>query len=140
MSGYYHSISPSIGISFHWKMVWHLKVPPWVAFFSWTAAFTSVVNPGLASLFNEGQIISWASECDGVGGFVVFDFGSEGEAWDSDEGSLDWEHLGEPLEVASLVMDNSMVTEITTIEEIGRKVDVDNTKLSQWVTNRIKAF
>ena len=59
---------------------------------------------------------------------------------DSDEGLLDWEHLGEPLEVAPLEMDNSVVTEITTVEEIGRKVDVDNTKLSQWVTNRIKAF
>ncbi|XP_050259853.1 uncharacterized protein LOC126704908 [Quercus robur] len=34
VSGYYHSISPSTGISFPWKMVWQLNVPPWVAFFS----------------------------------------------------------------------------------------------------------
>ena len=53
---------------------------------------------------------------------------------------MDWEHLGEPLEVAPLAMDNSVVTEITKVEEIGCKRDVDNTNLSQWVTNRIKAF
>ena len=92
-------------------------------------ASKGVVNLGLASLFNEGQIISWAPECDGVGSSVVSDFGTEGEAWDSDEGLLDWEHLGEPLEVAPLAMDNSVVTEITKVEEIGCKRDVDNTKL-----------
>ena len=94
----------------------------------------------MVSPFNEGQIISWDSECDGVGGSIVFDFGSEGVAWDSDEGLLDWDHIGEPLKVAPLAMDNSVVMEIPTIEEIGAKVDVDNIKLSQWVTNRIKAF
>ena len=83
-------------------------------------ASEGVVNPGLTSLFNEGQFISWAPECDSVGGFVVSDFGSEGEAWDSDEGLSDWEHLDEPLEVAPLAMDNSVVMEITKVEEIGR--------------------
>jgi len=37
-------------------------------------------------------------------------------------------------------MDNSVVMEIPLIEDIGSTVDVDNTKLSQWVTNRIKTF
>ena len=85
----------------------------------------------MASFFNEGQIISWAHECDGVGGSVVSVLGSEGEAWDSDEGLLDGELLGEPLEVAPLAMDNLVVMEITKVEEIGHKGDVDNTKLSQ---------
>ena len=31
VSGYYHSISPSTGISFPWKMVWQSNVPPQVA-------------------------------------------------------------------------------------------------------------
>ena len=44
---------------------------------------------------------------------------------------MDGELLGEPLEVAPLAMDNSVVTEITKVEEIGCKRDVDNTKLSQ---------
>ena len=38
VSGYYQSLSPSRVISSPWKMVWQLKVPPRVAFFSWTAA------------------------------------------------------------------------------------------------------
>ena len=45
---------------------------------------------------------------------------------------MDGELLGEPLEVAPLAMDNSVVTEITKVEKIGCKRDVDNTKLSQW--------
>ena len=73
-------------------------------------------------------------------GSVAFEFGSEGEAWDSEEGLLSWEHLGDLLEVAPLAMDNSVVMEIPTVEERGCMVDVDNSKLSQWVTNRIKAF
>ena len=103
-------------------------------------ALEGVVYPGLASLFKEGQIVSWVSECDGVGCSVVSEVGLEGEVWGSNEGLLAWEQLGEPLEVAPLAMDNLVVTKIPTAEEIGCKADVDNTKLSQWVTNRIKAF
>ena len=44
VSGYYHSISPSTGISFPWKMVWQSKVPPRVAFFSWTAALGKILT------------------------------------------------------------------------------------------------
>ena len=44
VSGYYHSVSSSIGISFPWKMVWQLKVPPRVAFFSWTAALGKILT------------------------------------------------------------------------------------------------
>ena len=94
----------------------------------------------MAYLVNEGQIISWASECDGVVGSIASEFGSEGEARDSEEGLLNWEHLGELLEVAPLAIDNSVVMETPTVEERGCMVDVDNSKLSQWVTNRIKAF
>ena len=68
------------------------------------------------------------------------EFGSEGVTWDSEEGLLNWDHLGDPLEVAPLAVDNSVVMEIPTIEERGCLVDVDNSKLSLWVTNKIKAF
>ncbi|KAL0008014.1 hypothetical protein SO802_009516 [Lithocarpus litseifolius] len=119
-----------------WKMVIPLSAYRSPESMSNQPTSEGVVNPGLASPVYEGQIISWASECDGVGGSVVSDFGLEGEAGDSDEGLLDWEHLGEPLEVAPLAMDNSVVMEIPTVEKIRCKVDVDNTKLSQWVTNR----
>jgi len=43
-------------------------------------ASKSVVNPSMTSLINKGQIISWASESNGVVGFVAFEIGSEGEA------------------------------------------------------------
>ena len=99
-----------------------------------------VVNSGKDSSVNEGQITSCVSEYDGVVGSVASEFGSEGEAWDSEEGLLNWEHLGEPLEVAPLAVDNSVVLEIPTVEERECTVDVDNSKLSLWVTNKIKAF
>ena len=44
MNGYYHSLSPSTVISFPWKMVWQLKVPPHVAFFSWIAALGKILT------------------------------------------------------------------------------------------------
>ena len=44
MSGYYQSLSHSRVISFPWKLVWQLKVPPWVAFFSWTAALGKILT------------------------------------------------------------------------------------------------
>ena len=68
------------------------------------------------------------------------EFRSECATWDFEEGLLNWEHLGDPLEVAPLAMDNSVVMEIPTIEERGCLVDVDNSKLSLWVINKIKAF
>ena len=42
--------------------------------------------------------------------------------------------------MAPLAMDNFVGKEFPTAEKIGGKVDVDNTKLSLWVTNRIKTF
>ena len=44
VSGYYHSLSPSIATSFPWKMMWQSKVPPRVAFFSWTAALGKILT------------------------------------------------------------------------------------------------
>ena len=101
-----------------------------------------VPNLGLVHLVNEGHIVCWDSEVEGegVGGSVVSDLGLEGEVWNSDEELLDWNLLGDPLEVAPLAMDISVGKEFPTAEKIGGKVVVDNTKLSLWVTNRIKAF
>ena len=89
-----------------------------------------VSNPGMAHLANEGHIVCWDSEVEGegVGSSVVSDFGSKGDVWNSDEELLDWNHLGEPLEVAPLAMDNFVGKEFPTAEKIGGKVDVDNTK------------
>ena len=51
-------------------------------------ASEGVVNSGRDSLVNEGQIISWDSEFDGVVDSGDSEFGSEGVTWDSEEGLL----------------------------------------------------
>ena len=44
VSRYYHSLSPSTVTSFPWKLMWQSKVPPWVAFFSWTVALGKILT------------------------------------------------------------------------------------------------
>ena len=39
---YYHSLSSPRNISFPWKVGRRSKIPPWVAFFSWTAALGKI--------------------------------------------------------------------------------------------------
>ena len=55
VSGYYHSISLSTSISFPWKMVWQSKVPPQVAFFSWTAALGKILT--IDNLWKRGTLL-----------------------------------------------------------------------------------
>lgn len=38
----YHSLSSPWNMSFPWKLGWRSKIPPWVAFFSWTAALGKI--------------------------------------------------------------------------------------------------
>ncbi|KAK9993524.1 hypothetical protein SO802_023227 [Lithocarpus litseifolius] len=44
VSGFYHSLSPYTASYFPWKMLWQSKVPPRVAFFSWTAALGKILT------------------------------------------------------------------------------------------------
>uniref|UniRef100_A0A2N9FJK0 Reverse transcriptase zinc-binding domain-containing protein n=1 Tax=Fagus sylvatica TaxID=28930 RepID=A0A2N9FJK0_FAGSY len=41
---YYRSLSPSSSILFPWKLIWKAKVPPRVAFFSWTATLGKILT------------------------------------------------------------------------------------------------
>ena len=67
VSGYYHSISPSTGISFPWKMVWQSKVPPRVAFFSWTAALGKILT--IDNLWKRHFVVlEWCFMCKKVWG------------------------------------------------------------------------
>ena len=43
VQGFYHSLSPSV-IDFPRKMMWQSKLPPRVAFFSWTAALGKILT------------------------------------------------------------------------------------------------
>ena len=57
-----------------------------------------------------------------------------------DERLMSWERGGEPLVVASLATEGPLESVSSPIKEIGCKESVDNSQLSQWVINRIKAF
>ena len=43
---FYRSLSLASLISFLWKMLWQLKVPPRVAFFSWFASLGKILTAG----------------------------------------------------------------------------------------------
>ena len=42
--GYYSSFYPPTFVSFSWRMIWQLKVPPRVAFFSWSASLGKILT------------------------------------------------------------------------------------------------
>ena len=42
--GYYSSFYPPNLVSFPWRMIWHSKVPPRVAFFSWSASLGKILT------------------------------------------------------------------------------------------------
>ena len=42
--GYYSSFYPPTAISFPWRMIWQLKIPPRVAFFSWSASLGKILT------------------------------------------------------------------------------------------------
>ena len=42
--GYYSSFYPPTFVSFPWRMIWQLKVPPRVAFFSWFASLGKILT------------------------------------------------------------------------------------------------
>ena len=57
-----------------------------------------------------------------------------------DERLMSWERGGEPLVVLPLATEGPLESVSSPVKEIGCKESVDNSQLSQWVTNRIKAF
>ena len=98
------------------------------------------VVPGNNSIATEGQIVSWADECDGVLDSLSVVTGSEDELWEVDVRSMTWERDGEPLVVVPLATEIPLEDEHNTVKECGCEEKVDSKQLSQWVTNRIKAF
>ena len=66
--------------------------------------------------------------------------GPENVMWEFDERLISWERGGEPLVVVPLATEGPLELVSSPIKEIGCKESVDNSQLSQWVTNRIKAF
>ena len=62
------------------------------------------------------------------------------ELWESDERLRSCEGGDEPLVVVPLATEGMLELVSSHMKEIGCKESVDNCQLSQWVTNRIKAF
>jgi hypothetical protein len=59
---YYRSLSPSSSTLFPWKIIWKAKVPPRVAFFSWSAALGKVLT--IDNLHTRGLILQeWCCIC-----------------------------------------------------------------------------
>ena len=92
------------------------------------------------SFISEGQIVSWAEDCDGLVDSLSIVIKAEEETWEFDERSMTWECSGKPLVVVPLATKVPLELEYSSELGVGCKELVDSNYLSQWVTNRIKAF
>ena len=62
VSEYYFSLSFNPNTLFSWKLVWHSKIPPRVAFFSWTVALGKILT--LENLWYKGiAVVDWCYTC-----------------------------------------------------------------------------
>uniref|UniRef100_A0A7N2L369 Uncharacterized protein n=1 Tax=Quercus lobata TaxID=97700 RepID=A0A7N2L369_QUELO len=95
---------------------------------------------GNNSVVNEGHMVSWADECNGLVDSLSVVTGSEDEMWEFDERSMTWERGGEPLVLVPLAVIVPLEMEYSSVKELGCKENVDSNQLSQWVINRIKAL
>lgn len=103
--------------------------------------------PGTNSFLGNGQITSWADECDGAMDFASANMGLESEVWKSNEGFMPFECSGEPLVMAPLASENPTESETELMKvsernpmEVGSSEKINSSQLSLWVINRIKAF
>ena len=92
------------------------------------------------SFINDGQMISWAEDCDGLVDSLSIVNEVEEEMWDFDESSMTWECSGKPLVVAPLATEVPLELECISELGVGCKELVDGNNLTQWITNRINAF
>ena len=82
--------------------------------------------PGISSIINEGQRVSWANESDGLVDSLSVVLGLEDEIWEFDERLMTWERGGEPLVVVPLATEGPLDLESSPTKELGCKESVDN--------------
>ena len=82
--------------------------------------------PGISSIINEGQRVSWANESDGLVDSLSVVLGLEDEIWEFDERLMTWERGGEPLVVVPLATEGPLDLESSPMKELGCKESVDN--------------
>ena len=95
---------------------------------------------GNTPFVNEGHIVGWTNESDGIVDSMFVATGSEDELWEFDERSMIWERGGEPLVVVPLATEAPLEDGVNYGKEIMCKENASSKQLSQWVTNQIKAF
>ena len=96
--------------------------------------------PGNVSTTNAGQRVNWADEDVGPVESLSVVLGTENETWKFDERLRCCERGDEPIVVVPLATEGPLELVSNQVKEFGCKESVDNCQLSQWVTNRIKAF
>ena len=67
--GFYLSFYPPIILSFHWKMIWKLKVPPRVAFFTWSASLGKILTTDNLRKWRV-LVLDWCYMCKNCGELV----------------------------------------------------------------------
>ena len=82
--------------------------------------------PGISSIINEGQRVSWANESDGLVDSLSVVLGLEDEIWEFDERLMTWERGGEPLVVVPLATKVPLDLESSPMKELGCKESVVN--------------
>ena len=85
-------------------------------------------------------MVSWAEDYDGLVDSLSIVTEAEEELWDFDERPMTWDCSGKPLVVAPLATEVPLEPECSSELGVGCMELVDGNNLSQWVTNRIKAF
>ena len=63
--GFYLSFYPLTLLSFPWRMIWHSKVPPRVAFFSWSASLGKILTDNLHK--RHVLVLVWCYMCKNCG-------------------------------------------------------------------------
>ena len=113
------------------------RSPESVSYYSVTDLETVTGND---SFINDGQMVSWAEDYDGLVDSLSIVNEAEEEMWDFNERSMTWDCSGKPLVVVPLATEVPLELECSSELGVGCKESVDGNNLSQWVTNRIKAF
>ena len=94
----------------------------------------------ISSIVTEEHRVSWVDEGDGLVDSLSVVLGLEDEICEFDEKLMTWKRGGKPLVVVPLATEGPLELESSPMKELGCKESVDNSQISQWVTNWIKDF
>ena len=85
---------------------------------------------GNDSFINEGQMVSWAEDCDGLVDSLSIVTEAEEEVWDFDERPMTWDCSGKPLVVTPLATEVPLELECSSELGVSCMESVDGNNLS----------